>query len=96
MDAIARAFLRSGSSTVVSAQSFRESWVAAGQDIRGGILPLDPAEYEDLDEIVRSRGYPAVRHSQGYRALLKPSYRVVLESETILAARTYPSSDEVV
>ena len=42
-----------------------------------GELPFSAAEYENELEKWRDAGYPAVHHSEAFRAAYKPSYRVI-------------------
>lgn len=45
--------------------------------VRHGELPFDIDEFDRAAEEWRSAGYPAVRHSEGFRENYKPSYRVI-------------------
>jgi len=74
--------LRSGN----SAESFEKAWEEFGKLVLKKELNFDPAELEAFNKIITdarklsNKGYPAVHHSEEYRQIYKPSYRVVKKS----------------
>ncbi len=60
--------------------SFITIWQQALDWIKQGCLSLSVEQAIELDSVQSSRGYPAVRHSESYRLINKPAYRVVLNS----------------
>jgi hypothetical protein len=45
--------------------------------IAGGEIPLDCVFFDMMTEIWRKNGYPAVRHSETFRSVYRPAYRVI-------------------
>ena len=45
--------------------------------IREGLLPFSLAEFDRQEAEWRALGYPAIRHSEAFRELYRPAYRVV-------------------
>ncbi len=50
-------------------------------------------EFEELTALVKARGFPALHHSNSYRELNSPAYRVLIGSELERLMRGSPASD---
>lgn len=45
--------------------------------LKSGLCDLNPMALEELIQTLKSQGYPAVHHSESYRAAYHPAYRVI-------------------
>lgn len=74
---LAKIFCLSAESRSDARQLLEEKIAVFLQLIREGSLPYDLQETQELLSAWKEKGYPACRHTQQYRELYKPSYRVV-------------------
>lgn len=54
-----------------------EKLLMAEELIESGLLPLDPVRFKEKLDAWRNMGYPAVHHSETFRAAYHPAYRVI-------------------
>ena len=74
------AFLRTAREHEGSRESLRRRLEYAERTAGEGSIPLPRAELRGYFEVMRSRGYPLVEHSDEYLDAYRPAYRVVLSS----------------
>jgi hypothetical protein len=71
------AFLRTAREYRGSVQRLRRYWGVAEQMAFAGRLSLLPDQIDELMQRMEGQGFPAMHHSQIYRILYRPAYRVV-------------------
>jgi hypothetical protein len=78
--ALLAAFVRTAREFPGSRAALRRALVSVERLAGARALPLRRGVLHAYFERMRARGYPAVEHSDGYRAAYHPSYRVVLRT----------------
>lgn len=74
---INRFFVNTANSVQGSIEVFEEKLDILKESCKEGLLPYPAEELEGYLSSYRERGYPPVSHSEKYRALYSPAYRVV-------------------
>jgi hypothetical protein len=59
-------------------EEFKKGWGKIGKDVTSGILKFDPEEYRALTQIIVQNDWPALQHSEKYRLMYQPHYRLVM------------------
>jgi hypothetical protein len=76
------AFLASAALIRPNRAAFATAWHALGTQLRSRTVgPLTSDTWAELERVTAPQGYPAVRHSAGYRAAHHPAYRVLAAEE---------------
>ena len=76
-DTLARLFFLSASMAGEGEEALAERLSVARTMVAEGILPIGLAEFDEKLSAWRSRGYPAVHHSDAFRSAYRPAYRVI-------------------
>lgn len=85
------AFLESAMRVRTDRQAFRNVWQELGALLADESFDqLTRDAWVELDAVAGPRDYPAVHHSEGYRALHSPAYRVLIASEAERLVRALP------
>ncbi len=74
---LARLFYLSANKEVDGRELLEEKLKVAKNMIAEGTLPLDGAEFDRFLAAWRDAGYPAVHHSDAFREVYRPAYRVI-------------------
>lgn len=74
---LARLFCLSAKQELHGREALEEKLAVTGELVCEGKLPFDKADFDRALSSWRERGYPAVHHSDGFKAEYAPSYRVV-------------------
>jgi hypothetical protein len=77
VDSLAEAFITTAQRYRQEEGRLRRYWEYAERMSRAGTLPLPPEELEGFYAAMERAGFPAVHHSDEYRAAYRPAYRVV-------------------
>lgn len=78
LDALLRAFVDSAAEWTADASAFTVAWLALGDALRGATYgDVTRADWERLDAATEPQGYPAVHHSESYRRVRRPAYRIL-------------------
>lgn len=77
-EVLLQAFVDSAREHRGSSERLEEYLLHAGRMADEGSLPFDSGELTAWITEMRSRGWPAVRHSSSYRSLYRPAYRVIV------------------
>jgi hypothetical protein len=77
LDILHRAFVATAGSYPGSREKLEKFCGCLGDLAAAGGIPFTRAQVEAYFDAIARDGYPAVRHSSGYRAAYKPAYRVV-------------------
>ncbi|MCX6646102.1 MAG: hypothetical protein NTY09_07080 [bacterium] len=59
-------------------EGFKKVWDDIGEAVTSGILEFDSEEYRELTHIIEQNEWPALQHSEKYRLIYKPHYRLVM------------------
>lgn len=70
-------FLRTAREYRGSTQRLRRYWGVAEQMALAGRLPFAPDQLDERMQRMGQQGFPAIHHSQIYKRLYRPAYRVV-------------------
>lgn len=93
MDDVLAAFLRSARSHRGEIEDFRAAWTELGQTLKkAAVNDLTWAEWQRLDNEMRTKGYPAVHHSSKYQQANKPAYRVMTKTDALTLIAKLPPS----
>jgi hypothetical protein len=79
LELLGRNFIRSASEYTGSMERFREKLNVLRQVTSDGIFIFDAAQLENYLSDYEASAYPMVSHSEIYRKLYAPAYRVVLK-----------------
>ena len=74
---LARIFYLSAKKEPEGKKRLEEKLRVAREMVREGTLPLSAAEFDSLADEWRNMGYPAIHHSNTFRELYHPHYRVI-------------------
>lgn len=74
---LARIFYLSAKKEPEGKKKLEEKLRVAREMVREGTLPLSAAEFDSLADEWRNMGYPAIHHSDTFRELYHPHYRVI-------------------
>ena len=74
---LADAFVRTANEFRGSLVNLKDCWARVEMIAAAGLLPFPEAEVRDVGEQVEAMDYPAVHHSDAFRAAYRPAYRVV-------------------
>jgi hypothetical protein len=77
-DSLIQAFVRSANEFDGSIDQLRTYWEWFEQDVTSGLLPLAEVPLREFSGRMETLNYPAVHHSEAYRAAYRPAYRVVV------------------
>jgi hypothetical protein len=80
LEQLGQAFIRSAAAHRGSLESFQRKLQLLRCLTEQGCFAFTPQALESYLEEYRIAGYPAVSHSQAYRACYRPAYRIVLRS----------------
>jgi hypothetical protein len=81
-EALLRAFLASAAGFRGLPSGFKYAWTALGERLRQRPQGhLTRAEWERVDAVMKAKDYPAVHHSEPYRAAYAPAYRVLRRTD---------------
>jgi uridine kinase len=76
-DTLAQIFKLSAKPEANGAAELEEKLTVATQLVQEGVFPFDEATFLAQAEPWQAAGYPAIHHSEAFRAAYKPAYRVV-------------------
>ena len=76
-EALARLFCLSARKEEEGRALLEEKLEVAKELVEGGFLPLDGAEFSQKLAAWRALGYPALHHSNAFREVYRPAYRVI-------------------
>ena len=76
-ETLAKLFILSSKKDKSTKDELEETLKAAGDMIKDKTLPLSLDDFLEQWEKWRDEGYPAIRHSEQYRASYTPAYRVI-------------------
>lgn len=79
LETVNRFFVNSAWRVNASIKAFEEKLDLLVEMCREGSLPFDCRELESWLDVYREKGYPLIHHSDIYRKLYHPSYRVISE-----------------
>ncbi len=79
LETVNRFFVNSARRVNASEKVFEGKLELLVEMCREGSLPFECRELEDWLDVYREKGYPLIRHSDTYRRLYHPSYRVISE-----------------
>lgn len=78
-EALARAFIQSAALHTGSLKSFLEKLEILRQTVREGAFGFSSEELDDYLRSYAEAGYPMVSHSEAYRSVYSPAYRIIRE-----------------
>jgi len=78
---ILRLFLEAAQSTTATKKEFRQNLRVLQKLAEQDETPFDPVELDMYMILYEEKGYPAVHHSDLYRAQYAPAYRVVIQKK---------------
>lgn len=76
-ESIARIFMAASGQKMPGLESFRRELGELTQLCAGGETPFSPSELSEYLQAYAAAGFPPVSHSERYRTLYAPAYRVV-------------------
>ena len=77
LDALGQAFIRSAAAHKGTIEGFLQKLSVLSKLAKEGVFAFSAEALEDYLQTYEKQGYPAVSHSEGYRAAYHPAYRIV-------------------
>lgn len=77
-DSLIQAFVRTANEFEGSIDQLRAYWRWFGEDVMSGRLALAGEPLREFSARMETLDYPAVHHSEAYRAAYRPAYRVIV------------------